>query len=103
MEYHYTYRITNKKTNKHYYGVRTSRNKLPNQDLGKEYFSSSTNKDFKKDQKENPQDYKYKVVYICNSREQALRLESKLHNMFDVGINESFYNKVKSCDICKFN
>ena len=94
MQYHYTYRITNNTINKHYYGSRTSKIH-PKMDLGIRYFSSSTYKNFIKDQKENPQNYTYKVVYIFSTRKKAIFMEIKLHNKFNVGINESFYNKVK--------
>jgi len=96
---HYVYRITNIRLNKHYYGVRTSKNKTPEEDIGIYYFSSSTDKDFIKDQKENPQDYKYKVIKKFNTREEAIELEIKLHNKFNVGINESFYNKTKQTSV----
>lgn len=94
MEYHYTYRITNKVLNKHYYGVRTSKIE-PSKDIGHIYFSSSRDKAFKLDQKENPQDYKYKVIRNFDSRKEAMELEVLLHNKFNVGINENFYNKSK--------
>lgn len=93
MNYHYVYRITNMIENKHYYGVRTSKN--PNLDLGIKYFSSSKDKDFIQDQKENTQNYKYKIIKIFDNRNEALNLEIKLHNKFDVGVNESFYNRAK--------
>ena len=32
--YHYLYRITNVVENKHYYGIRTSKNLSPKEDLG---------------------------------------------------------------------
>lgn len=92
--YHYVYRISNTKENKHYYGTRTSK-VHPKEDLGIKYYSSSTNKEFIKSQKENPQNFKYKIVNIFESREKAISLEIKLHHKFDVGINESFYNKAK--------
>lgn len=92
--YHYTYRITNKKLNKHYYGTRTSKRK-PEEDIGICYFSSSRDKWFIRDQKDNPQDYKYKVIKIFNTRKEAIEMEIKLHNKFNVGINESFFNKTK--------
>ncbi len=41
MKFHYVYRITNTQLNKHYYGCRSS-NVEPAKDLGKTYFSSST-------------------------------------------------------------
>ena len=92
--YHYVYRITNLVESKHYYGKRSSKIE-PHLDLGKKYFSSSRDKDFMRDQKENPQNYKYKVVIICKTAERALKFEIKLHNKFNVGKNESFYNKSK--------
>jgi len=100
--YHYTYRITNTRLNKHYYGARTTpKNKevLPIDDLGIIYFSSSKDKDFIKDQKENPSDYKYKVIHIFKTRKEAIELEIKLHNKFNVGINESFYNRAKQTSL----
>jgi len=96
--YHYTYRITNTQTNKYYYGSRTTPKKkevLPINDLGIKYFSSSKDKDFIKDQKQNPKNYKYKVIQIFDTRQEAIELEIKLHNRFNVGINESFYNRAK--------
>lgn len=92
--YHYVYRITNKVTNMHYYGKRSSQNK-PVKDLGVLYFSSSKDKNFIKDQKENSNDYKYKIIKIFNCPIKALNLEIKLHNIFNVGINPNFYNIVK--------
>lgn len=91
---HYVYRITNTKLNKHYYGTRTT-GISPRKDLGIKYFSSSSDTQFREDQKNNPQHYKYTIVSEFDSREAAMRLEIKLHDKFDVGINESFYNIVK--------
>jgi len=90
--FHYTYRITNMRLNKYYYGVRSSKI-APKKDIGVKYFSSSTDKEFIKDQKENPQDYKYKVIRISNTRKEAELLETRLHEKFQVQIHESFYNK----------
>lgn len=95
---HYTYRITNIKLNKHYYGCRSSKVE-PKLDLGIKYFSSSKDKLFVQDQKENSLHYKYKIIKIFNTREEAIQLEIKLHNRFNVGINESFYNKSKQTSI----
>lgn len=93
--YHYVYRITNIVENKHYYGKRSSKKVQPLDDLGKRYFSSSTDKSFIQDQKDNPQNYKYKIVSIYLSSAEALRKEVKLHYKFDVGVNPRFYNKAK--------
>ena len=91
--YHYVYRITNTDINKHYYGSRTS--KLhPKEDLGLYYFSSSTDKEFIKEQKSNPHIFKYKVVKICVTRDKATSMEISLHKRFNVGNNPNFYNIV---------
>lgn len=92
--YHYVYRITNTVKNKHYYGKRSSK-KLPKSDIGFYYFSSSSDVDFMKDQKNNPQNYKYKVIRTFDTSSAALAFEIKLHAKLDVGVNPSFYNKAK--------
>ena len=92
--YHYVYRITNLVENKHYYGCRSC-NTDPLKDLGINYFSSSTDKKFIEEQKLKPTNFKYKIIKIYKTREEALTLEVKLHFKFNVGYNKSFYNKVK--------
>ena len=101
---HYVYRITNLVENCHYYGMRSCKNRSPSNDLGIRYFSSSKDKEFIKDQKQNPSHYKYKVVRICGSRKDALALEVLLHEKFDVGANDHFYNRAKqtSTGFCTF-
>lgn len=89
--YHYLYRITNLVEQKHYYGIRTSHNILPQQDLGIRYFSSSRDKNFKTDQKDNPENYRHKVIIVADSRERVAELEVKLHRKFNVGVNPKFY------------
>ena len=95
MKYHYTYRITNKILKKHYYGVRTSKDK-PELDLGIKYFSSSSDSDFIKDQNCNIQNYRYKILKVFKNRSDAGVMEIKLHEKFNVSANESFYNKCNS-------
>jgi hypothetical protein len=90
--YNYVYRIKNKILNKHYYGVRSC-NVEAKLDLGIKYFSSSRDKEFKDDQKNHPENYKYKIVRICANRDDADALEIKLQKKFNVAKNESFYNK----------
>jgi hypothetical protein len=99
--HHYVYRITNVLLNKHYYGSRSCKCN-PRDDLGIKYFSSSKDKDFVKDQKEHPEHYLYKIIRICETRKDAYALEILLHEKFDVGINESFYNRCKATST-KFN
>ncbi len=92
--YNYLYRITNIVEQKYYYGIRTSKKLLPQDDLGTKYFSSSRDKKFKSDQKEHPENYQYKIIIICNSRERLCELEVKIHRKFKVGINPKFYNRI---------
>ena len=95
---HYVYRITNIRIKKHYYGTRSCECD-PKNDLGFKYFSSSKDSDFILDQKNNPKDYKYKIVKIFPNRKDAVNLEIKLHNKFKVNINSSFYNKSKQTNL----
>ena len=88
---YYVYRITNIVLRKHYYGKRKT-SIAPILDLGVNYFSSSHDKEFIKDQKTNPQNYRYKIIRVFNTNESALLLEIKLHKRFNVGKNKSFYN-----------
>lgn len=92
--YHYVYRISNILLHKHYYGVRST-NRSPIDDLGKKYFSSSTDRQFISDQKENPSNYKYKIVKVFETRLEAIAHEIFLHERFNVAINPSFYNRSK--------
>jgi len=91
-KYNYVYRITNKIEQKHYYGVRGC-NVEPKLDLGIKYFSSSSDKEFRNEQINHPENYKYKIVRSCATRDEADILEIKLQEKFNVAKNESFYNK----------
>lgn len=93
--YHYVYRITNILENKHYYGTRTSKNILPIEDIGKKYKSSSTDKVFMREQREHPENFKYKIIREFKDRRTAIKFEILLHNKFNVGVNEKFYNRCK--------
>ena len=90
-KYHYVYRITNIKERMYYYGVRSC-DCLPKEDIGIKYWSSIKKKEFIKDQKENPGDYKYKVIKIFSTRVEAVQHEIFLHKKFDVKLHEKFYN-----------
>lgn len=92
--YHYVYLITNKMNNKSYIGVRSSKVK-PSEDLGILYYSSSTDLLFMDDQKNNPHNYRYEIIAEVDSRHDAIDLEIKLHDEFNVAVNELFYNRSK--------
>jgi hypothetical protein len=91
MKYHYTYRITNIKEGMYYYGVHSC-DCLPKEDIGIKYWSSSKREGFVEHQKQNPEQYKYKVLKIFNTRVEAVEHEIFLHKKFDVKLHEKFYN-----------
>jgi len=101
---HYVYRITNIITGYHYSGSRSAETAI--EDIGHNYFSSSTNKLFIQDQKNNPDDYVYKIVFINEEdREKANLFEEKYHKRLDVRNNIKFINKTNanSNGYCKCN
>lgn len=90
--FHYVYRITNKRLKKHYIGVRSSEIP-PKKDLGHFYFSSSTNKEFILDQKQNKKDYEYYIIKEFKSRKESEDYEIFLLEKYNCGLDERFYNK----------
>ena len=82
-KYHYTYRIENILTNNYYIG-RRSCNRLPSDDIGVVYYSSSYNKPFMIDQRENPQNYKYDILKIFDNIEDMINHEIYLHESLNV-------------------
>ena len=95
IKFHYTYLITELNTNKKYIGVRSS-DVAPSEDLGIKYFSSSSNDEFKRNQKNNPLNYKYEVLNIFNDRKSANEEEIRLHTLYSVDKREDFINLVVS-------
>ena len=89
--WYYVYRITDKRNKKHYYGSRGS-DLPPKLDLGHVYYSSSSNKDFIEAQLVRRHDFKYKIIFICDSREKAFKLEYKLHRKFKTTSHPAFHN-----------
>ena len=90
---HYVYKISNIIEDKHYIGVRSSKN--PIKDLGIKYFSSSRDKEFMLEQQEFPERFEYKILEVFSSRDLAVAKEIELHDLYDVVVNESFYNRSK--------
>ncbi len=86
---HYAYRVS-KDRNNHYYGSRTDRD---NKTLGKGYFTSSRNLEFKNEFKANPEDYKVKIIRKFNNPGDKILFESYLHQKFDVKNHDSFINQ----------
>lgn len=91
-KYHYVYLIKNIVTDKKYIGVHSS-DVPPVEDIGIHYFSSSTDLEFLKDQKENPGCYSYHVIRDdFKTREEAEECERYMHAKIDVARNEDYYN-----------
>ena len=77
--YHYVYRIRDLRTDMFYIGMRSSE-LVPIQDLGKVYFSSSSNREFIRDQHENPDQFLYEVLDTFADRDEARTHETTLLN-----------------------
>ena len=90
--HHYTYNITNKITNKHYIGVRSSKCN-PEIDLGTKYFGSSkVNEITKNDQLKSIYNYTYSIISMYDSRNDANNAEEQLHKKYNVAFNDNYYN-----------
>ncbi len=87
----YVYKITNTTNNKSYIGSRSCVID-PSEDLGKEYFSSSTNKSFLKLQKEFPHIFKYEILELFDTYDEAAKYEKLLHRTLNVNKSEDYYN-----------
>jgi len=75
--YHYVYKIIDKKREMYYVGARSSELK-PEEDLGHNYFSSSCDRNFISEQKENPEQFVYEIIKTFSSREEAFEYEKEL-------------------------
>lgn len=93
-KHNFVYIIINKLNNKKYIGCKSC-NEEPYNVIGKTYFSCSKNKNFMKEQYNNPENFKYIVLKDFNTRKEALNFECKLHERYKVNINENFYNIAK--------
>ena len=93
-KFHYVYLITELSTNKKYIGSRSCDNK-PEFDLGHKYYSSSKNKIFIKNQKDNRDNYNYTILSMHQTREEAINEEIRLHDLYNVNHNPEFYNRSK--------
>ena len=93
-KFHYVYEIIELNSDMRYIGSRTSKIH-PTLDIGIKYFSSSRNKEFILNQKNNPSNYKYVVLDIFEDKKSAIDEEIRLHNLYDVGKNKKYYNRSK--------
>ena len=75
-----------------YIGVRSSI-VVPEDDIGKHYFSSSKNEEFRERQIVCPHDYLYEVLDTFDVRKEAEDYEEYIHLQLDVAGSENFYNR----------
>lgn len=90
--YHYAYRLTDISTGKHYMGIRSSKVE-PLFDLGFRYFTSSKDSEFVKKFKDNPLQFKRKILRVFKTREESLKYEVKYHKRLNVKNNPFFINR----------
>ena len=87
---HYVYRITEIKTNEHYYGSRTQKTI----DILEDFWSYCTSSKRKKIILENKNKYKVKIIKKFNNKSEMIIYESFLHNYFNVKQkNNNFFNE----------
>jgi len=85
------YRITDVKRDKYYIGSRTSTIK-PEEDLGHVYFSSSSNMQFIKEQKKDPDRFIYEVIETFSDVIQAEQYEKQLIEQTNARNDANYYN-----------
>ncbi len=85
---HYVYRVS--KDGLHYYGSRTDKIQPL---IGIKYFTSSMDKDFKADFKNNTSTWKIKIIRTFCNRSECILFESYLHNFFDARVHQKFINR----------
>ena len=76
----------------YYIGVRSCQGSSSD-DLGKNYFSSSLNKQFISEQKVYPNNFKYEVIHEYITRKEANEAEYRLHKELDVAHDDTSYNR----------
>lgn len=91
---HYVYRITDITVNRHYIGSRST-DRPPCNDIGKVYFSSSSDRSFIDDQKRYPERFRYKILAHFPNRKRAVTFEVKIHAKLDVARNPAFFNRAR--------
>ena len=91
--YHYVYQITDLQRHQYYVGSRSSELR-PDLDLGKIYFSSSTNKRFLDEQQKSPENFEYDILETFSSYEKALEYENHLLKEYNARQNKHFINGI---------
>lgn len=85
----YVYKVTNLTTGEFYIGM-----KITPGEIGVDYFTSSTNKEFKSDFKKNPQNYLCEKLFTGNQADVVLKESELIYNSKDnpLILNKAFNN-----------
>lgn len=98
-KHNFVYSIRNKENNMQYIGSKTSDSEISETfGFGINYLSSMANiqgDEFRKDQRENPSKFEYKIISDFDNYRDMLQLECDLHKKYDVDKNPMFYNRAK--------
>ena len=97
--HNFVYVIENKMNSMKYIGTKTSDKDISNTPgFGIGYYSSLTGKsgdEFRKDQKEHPEKFKYTILKDYNNYQDMMNEEVRLHSLYNVDKNPMFYNRAK--------
>ena len=93
--FNYVYQITELSTGMKYIGSRGTNKSIALDDL-KSYQSSSSNKEFKRNQRNNPLNYYYEILSYQPTRKDANHAENILHEKYNVALNSLFYNRANA-------
>jgi len=91
-EIHYVYKITNLKPSDkrlYYIGVKSSLSPITDNYMGSSKYLDMSMKEI------GQENFRKEILSTWSTRKEALQEEIRLHNYFDVAVNESFYNKSK--------
>lgn len=88
---YYVYRVTNLTTLKYYYGSRIQKAN----NILEDFWSYGTSSSEKQNILLNRKNYKVKIINTFNNYNDCIIYESYLHQYFEVGKNNKFFNKSK--------
>ena len=72
---------------------RTNFGLFPSLNKSREYCSSSFDKEFIKEQKENTDNFVYEILNVYDNKKEMIDKEIELHTYYNVSSNELFYNR----------
>lgn len=88
----YVYKVTDRSNGKSYIGSKTSDSNHCHM-IGVNYFTSSTDKDFRTRFESNPHDFDIEIVYIGKNKKEVIEKEAKLIQSNNLDYNRAYYNR----------